>query len=79
MINAAVDYDSRFPAVCQAGHTAGLRPLRVAARVRAEHPRHCRPAMPGSHPGRSASSAASSWTGGSSSGARQHPAACSRT
>jgi hypothetical protein len=30
MINAAVDYDSHFPAGYEAGHTAGLRLLRVA-------------------------------------------------
>jgi 2-hydroxychromene-2-carboxylate isomerase len=39
MINAAVDYDSHFPAGYEAGHTAGLRLLRVAARARAEHGR----------------------------------------
>lgn len=37
MINATVDYDAHFPAGYEAGHTAGLRLLRVAARVRAEH------------------------------------------
>jgi Mycothiol-dependent nitroreductase Rv2466c len=36
MLNAGVDYDSHFPAGYEAGHTAGLRLLRVAARVRAE-------------------------------------------
>ncbi len=39
MLNADVDYDSRFPAGYDAGHTAGLRLLRVAARTRAEHDR----------------------------------------
>src|ERR1700757_781102 len=39
MLNAGVDYDSRFPAGYEAGHTAGLRLLRVAARARAEHGR----------------------------------------
>ena len=39
MINADVDYDSHFPADYEAGHTAGLRLLRVAARARAEHGR----------------------------------------
>jgi hypothetical protein len=39
MINAAVDYGSRFPPGYEAGHTAGLRLLRVAARTRAEHGR----------------------------------------
>jgi 2-hydroxychromene-2-carboxylate isomerase len=39
MLNAGVDYDSRFPAGYEAGHTAGLRLLRVAARTRAEHGR----------------------------------------
>jgi len=39
MLNADVDYDSRFPAGYEAGHTAGLRLLRVAARTRAEHGR----------------------------------------
>jgi hypothetical protein len=39
MINAAVDYDSHFPAGYEAGHTAGLKLLRVAARTRADHGR----------------------------------------
>ena len=39
MINAAVDYDSQFPPGYEAGHTAGLKLLRVAARVRAEYGR----------------------------------------
>ena len=36
MINADVDYDAQFPPEYEAGHTAGLRLLRVAARARAE-------------------------------------------
>lgn len=36
-INAAVDYDAQFPPGYEAGHTAGLRLLRVAARTRLEH------------------------------------------
>ena len=39
LINAAVDYDAHFPPEYEAGHTAGLRLLRVAARARAEHGR----------------------------------------
>ncbi len=39
MVNAHVDYDSHFPRDYEAGHTAGLRLLRLAARVRAEHGR----------------------------------------
>jgi hypothetical protein len=39
VINAAIDYDRHFPAGYEAGHTAGLRLLRVAARTRAEHGR----------------------------------------
>jgi 2-hydroxychromene-2-carboxylate isomerase len=39
MLNADVDYGSHFPAGYEAGHTAGLRLLRVAARARAEHGR----------------------------------------
>jgi hypothetical protein len=39
LINAAVDYDSHFPVGYEEGHTSGLRLLRVAARVRAEHGR----------------------------------------
>jgi hypothetical protein len=39
MVNAAVDYDAQFPPEYEAGHTAGLRLLRVAARTRAEHGR----------------------------------------
>jgi 2-hydroxychromene-2-carboxylate isomerase len=37
LLNRHVDYDAQFPADYEAGHTAGLRLLRVAARVRAEH------------------------------------------
>jgi hypothetical protein len=37
LINADVDYDARFPAGYEYGHTSGLRLLRVAARARAEH------------------------------------------
>jgi hypothetical protein len=39
IINEAMDYDSHFPAGYEAGHTAGLRLLRVAARTRAEYGR----------------------------------------
>jgi 2-hydroxychromene-2-carboxylate isomerase len=39
MINATVDYDSHFPPGYESGHTAGLKLLRVAARVRAEYGR----------------------------------------
>ncbi|MGD0607566.1 MAG: hypothetical protein ABSA53_28780 [Streptosporangiaceae bacterium] len=39
MINAHIDYDAHFPAGYEAGHTAGLRLLRVTARTRAEHGR----------------------------------------
>src|SRR5271165_6003445 len=39
MINSAVDYDSHFPSGYEAGHTAGLKLLRVAARVRADYGR----------------------------------------
>lgn len=38
-INANVDYDAHFPPEYEAGHTAGLRLLRVAAKARAEHGR----------------------------------------
>jgi 2-hydroxychromene-2-carboxylate isomerase len=37
LLNKHIDYDSHFPAEYEAGHTAGLRLLRVAARTRAEH------------------------------------------
>jgi len=37
LINAAVDYDAQFPPEYEAGHTAGLKLLRVAAKARAEH------------------------------------------
>src|SRR3954471_6123682 len=37
MVNADVDYDAQFPPEYEAGHTAGLRMLRVAARGRKEH------------------------------------------
>ncbi|HEV7209087.1 MAG TPA: hypothetical protein VGN54_10135 [Mycobacteriales bacterium] len=39
LINAQVDYDAHFPPEYEAGHTAGLKLLRVAARTRAEHGR----------------------------------------
>ncbi len=39
ILNAHIDYASHFPSEYEAGHTAGLRLLRVAARVRAEHGR----------------------------------------
>ena len=39
LINADVDYDAHFPPEYEAGHTAGLQLLRVAARARAEHGR----------------------------------------
>jgi 2-hydroxychromene-2-carboxylate isomerase len=37
LVNKDVDYDSHFPPEYEAGHTAGLRLLRVAAAARAEH------------------------------------------
>jgi 2-hydroxychromene-2-carboxylate isomerase len=39
LLNRHIDYDSHFPPEYEAGHTAGLRMLRVATRVRAEHGR----------------------------------------
>ncbi len=39
LLNRHVDYDAHFPPEYEAGHTAGLRLLRVAARVREEHGR----------------------------------------
>jgi 2-hydroxychromene-2-carboxylate isomerase len=39
MLNAHVDYATHFPPDYEAGHTDGVRLLRVAARVRAEHGR----------------------------------------
>ena len=39
LLNAHLDYDSHFPAGYDGGHTAGLRLLRVAARVRSEYGR----------------------------------------
>jgi 2-hydroxychromene-2-carboxylate isomerase len=39
LVNADVDYDAQFPPDYEAGHTAGLRLLRVAARTREEHGR----------------------------------------
>lgn len=39
LLNAHIDYDSHFPPEYEAGHTAGLRLLRVAVRARAEHGR----------------------------------------
>jgi hypothetical protein len=37
LLNAHVDYDAQFPPEYEAGHTAGLRLLRVLARTREEH------------------------------------------
>src|SRR4051794_21937401 len=37
LLNAHVDYDAQFPPEYEAGHTAGLRLLRVAARTRHEY------------------------------------------
>jgi hypothetical protein len=37
LLNSAVDYDSHFPPGYEAGHTAGLRLLRLIARVRSLH------------------------------------------
>ena len=37
LLNAHVDYDAHFPPEYEAGHTAGLRLLRVASRVRDDH------------------------------------------
>lgn len=39
MINAHIDYDAHFPAGYEDGHTAGLKMLRVAAKLRAEQGR----------------------------------------
>jgi 2-hydroxychromene-2-carboxylate isomerase len=39
IVNRDVDYDRHFPPEYEQGHTAGLRMLRVAASVRAEHGR----------------------------------------
>src|SRR5262245_20653022 len=39
LLNARVDYAARFPPEYEAGHTAGLRLLRMAARTRAERGR----------------------------------------
>src|SRR3954465_4171 len=39
LLNAHVDYDAQFPPEYEAGHTAGLRLLRVAARTRDAHGR----------------------------------------
>jgi hypothetical protein len=37
LLNAHIDYETHFPPEYEAGHTSGLRLLRVAARARAEH------------------------------------------
>jgi hypothetical protein len=39
ILNAEVDYATNFPAHYEEGHTAGLKLLRVAAKVRAQHGR----------------------------------------
>ncbi|GAA5166830.1 DsbA family protein [Pseudonocardia eucalypti] len=39
LLNSHIDYDTHFPPEYEAGHTAGLRLLRVAARTRAEQGR----------------------------------------
>ena len=37
LLNSHIDYDAHFPTEYEAGHTAGLRLLRVLARTRNEH------------------------------------------
>jgi len=37
LLNSAIDYDAHFPPEYEAGHTAGLRLLRVAAATRVAH------------------------------------------
>ena len=37
LLNSHIDYDAHFPPEYEAGHTAGLRLLRVCTRARAEH------------------------------------------
>src|SRR5947209_4222025 len=39
ILNSHIDYAAHFPPEYEAGHTAGLRLLRVAARVRSDHGR----------------------------------------
>jgi 2-hydroxychromene-2-carboxylate isomerase len=39
LLNSHIDYDAHFPPEYEAGHTAGLRLLRMAARTRADHGR----------------------------------------
>src|SRR5215212_7973660 len=39
ILNAHIDYEAHFPPEYEAGHTSGLKLLRVAARTRAEHGR----------------------------------------
>ncbi len=39
LLNSHIDYDAHFPPEYEAGHTAGLRLLRMASRVRQEHGR----------------------------------------
>ena len=39
LLNSHIDYDAHFPPEYEAGHTAGLHLLRVAARTRQEHGR----------------------------------------
>ncbi len=39
IVNKHIDYDAHFPADYEEGHTAGLRLLRMAAKVRADHGR----------------------------------------
>ena len=52
LLNAHVDYDTHFPPEYEAGHTAGLRLLRVAARVAAASRSNRSPAVwPASYSG----------------------------
>lgn len=39
LLNSHIDYDAHFPPEYEAGHNAGLRMLRVAAKAREEHGR----------------------------------------
>ena len=45
ILNKDVDYDAHFPPNYEAGHDAGLRLLRVAAKARAEHGRDAMAAL----------------------------------
>ena len=77
LLNAHVDYDAQFPPEYEAGHTAGLRLLRVRAPgPRAGRPGGARPVLRGARDGRSSSGRRSPSTPAPGSTAGPTPSSC---